>query len=206
MPQVFIPKWLHVWMTVKQGSERYHFNYSYSSDLVAPTDADLLSWVTGWYNIVAPGLSNILHGSCVMESATVRVMYDATGHEITYVPSSPVAGARAGDPEPANVAGTLSFVPGAVGRGVRGRMYISGYSDTDIASQVITSAIVTTMASIASAMRTYTGGSPIFASSVIASRAHLLLRPILASVVTNQVNNQIRRLIGHRRHKRHTGP
>jgi hypothetical protein len=82
-------------------------------------------------------------------------------------------------------------------------MFISGLSDTDVISQALASGIVANAITLAAGMRTYGGVGGVIARAVIASRAHLILRPILASAVTNVVDNQIRRLIGHRRHKRH---
>lgn len=206
MAQIFIPRWLLTWITIKVANEFYHFHYSYrTDDELLPSDAQLLTYATNIFNFAAPGLQPILNSACQILSCTVRCMTSEAGHEATYTPPSTVLGTGSGDREPGSIAGVISLIPGIVGKGVRGRMFVSGISDTGISSELIVSSLVAALTTLASAYRSYAGDFGHSLTPVIASRKHVDLRPILASTVSNQVNNQIRRLPGHRRHKRHTG-
>lgn len=204
MAQVFIGNWLLFTLAIRTGVKVYHFTWSYR--IVSggpPSDSQLLSLATTFYNIIAPGLANVLNNTCTMITMTVRDMSSALGHEAVYTPTTPTVGAVVADPEPGNVAATLTYTPATVGKGVKGRTFVSGLGDTGVAAQVFTSAVVNALANVASAYRVWGGTGGINLFPAVASRAHVLLRDIVATTVTNQVNNQIRRLINHKRHKRH---
>lgn len=202
MAQVFIPYWIHCWITAKQNNEYYHYNYSYRSLLHTYNDADLLAFATAWYNVVAPGLAAVMPSNVLLISATARDMFNSSAHEAVYVPSTPSVGTVAGDPEPASLCGVLSIIPATVGKGVRGRMFVSPFAEGSIVNQVIGTSTVAALTTLGAALRTFAGTGAIGVQPVIASRKHELLRDVVATVASAQVNNQIRRLIGHRRHKR----
>src|SRR5437879_5840278 len=152
---VYIPGWIHFWLSVKQGNEMYHYHYSYvGNPLVPPSDAELLQAATDIYGRMCPALATVSAQGVTYVSGTVRDMSNATGREQTYVPVTPTAGLVAADPEPANVAGVMSYVPSVVGKGVRGRTYVSALPDTMVVGQVLASSVVTALANIAASLRT----------------------------------------------------
>src|SRR5712691_5981660 len=125
MAQVFIPGWILVTLTAKQGTEFYHYNFTYLSTSGVPTDAQLLAIATDVYNRFAPGLSPLTATDVTYTQCSARDMHSNAGHEQVYVPTAPVVGTASGDSEPANVCAVMSYAPLNVGKGVKGRSFIS---------------------------------------------------------------------------------
>jgi hypothetical protein len=204
MAVVFIPNWILVTQEMKCNGETFHITTSYkqATEGTRYTGAQLQAFASQWYTSVkaqlAPALSNLV----TFVQTTARDMTDAGGAEGIFVQPTGEVGTVASDNSPLSVCGTLSYRSATVGRTGRGRSYISGLPESLVNAGIFTSTLVSQLALAANAIKVFTGSSEIVASHVVASRRYVKLRPVLTSVVANQVQNQMRRLPGHRRHKK----
>jgi len=201
---VFILQWILVTMEMVANNEVYHFTVSYkqTADATRYTGAQLQAFASQWYTSIGPSLKQCLSNGVTLLKVTARDMTDASGAEGIYTLPGGEIGTVASDFSPLSVCATLSYRSATVGRTGRGRSYISGLPETQVNSGVISSVMVSALAVTANNIRLFNGSSEISASHVVASRRYTKLRPVLTTVVTSQVQNQMRRLPGHRHHKR----
>jgi len=200
---VFITGWILITQELRSNGETWHFTTSYKqSSSTRYTGAQLQALASQWYTSIAPLLKPALANTVTFVQTTARDMTDASGAEGIYVQPSGEVGTVASDNSPNSVCATLSYRSATVGRTGRGRSYISGLPESLVNLGVLTSTLVSQLAIAANNIRLFTGSVDIVVSHVVASRRYSLLRTVLSTVVSSQVQNQMRRLAGHRRHKK----
>jgi len=201
---VFIPQWLLCTMEFQTQSELWHMNWSYKQAEagVRYTGLQLQTFGQQLYSVLKPYLQPVQSNNVTYKRMVVRDMTDESGAEGIYVVTAGEGGTVAADSEPLSVCATTSIRTANVSRSGRGRTYMSGVPDTMVLNQIFNSSFVSAFALIGGAYRLFGGTIDIAAVPVVASRKHLLLRPVQSTSATNQVNVQMRRLPGHRRHRR----
>lgn len=109
--------------------------------------------------------------------------------------SPAIAGTRPGTAEAGNVSLSLSLRAGLAGRAYRGRMYLAGLSQNDVAISDLVASTVSALA--ANAITALIGPAlPAGMQAVIFHRNDNLFSTIIAGVIENIVDSQRRRLPG----------
>lgn len=200
----FITDWILITQELRCFGETWHFTVSYKQNTTGArySGAQLQALASQWYTSVATVLKPAVSSNVTFIQTTARDMTDNTGAEGIYVQPSGEVGTGATESTPLSVCATLSYRSATVGRTGRGRSYISGMPEGFVNSGIFVSGQVTQLALVASTIRLFNGSVDIGVIFVVASRRYSKLRTVLSTVVVSQVQNQMRRLPGHRRHKK----
>jgi len=201
---VFIPQWIAIVMEFQTASELWHMTCNYKQNDAGPrySGVQLQALASAWYTAMKPYLQPCQSNNVTYKKVTARDMTDADGQEGIFVVGAGEGGTVAADSEPLSVCGVNSLRTANVSRSGRGRTYLSGIPDTAVLNQVLNSTLTTALGLIGGTYRLFNGTFDVPVTAVVASRTHLLLRPVQSTSATNQVNVQFRRLPGHRRHRR----
>jgi hypothetical protein len=149
---------------------------------------DTVNWINTIYKTLVPSVYSWYLVSVRLYNPSNPLAYDQSI-------SPPIVGTRAGTAEAGSVTSTLSLRTGLAGRRYRGRMYVAGISETDVATNdLLGSGYVALAGTVAQAFLTAinTGGR----NATIFHKLSNTYTNVNGYAIENIVDNQRRRLPG----------
>jgi len=195
-PQPIIPNWVRVIARLAHEGNTMMIGLDFKPNAAGPyTGVALDGLCSSIWSAIGTPLLNVLTASWQVSAIEAVDRSQVAGAYGIFLPS-PNAGVMTGDSTPANCAIVISKRTGLTGRRNHGRMYIPGFSDTQVLGSTFQSTFLILLNALPVAMLAYNGTGTLPGKFAIASIRDLAMKTITAYAVDGIVDSQRRRLPG----------
>jgi len=196
-PEIHIPHWVLVQIHYLSQGNRSMNTLSYSSIPDLTSGAQLNDLCQSIWNRITPGWAAAHGQGYALTHITAKTMYpEVLNYEGGYTPFAALAGTIAQELMPGSIASAIFYDSAYRGRRTHGRQFMGGFTESQVAGDFVSNAVMTWLAQWAANMLTFEAVDDVNLIPVVASRKDEVLYPLVRAVTENIVDSMRRRLTG----------